>query len=312
MALVDDLIALARAHEPLEAFLEAATRRFGLEMSRYAVADEFGGLTALYRWAHASRLATSPPADVERLLEAVSQLLADLEEIATVVIPYVEADYALKIGTLEYERFTLECGNLRLRKQIELWRASCNRGEIPCAETVERILDETFARWEAEARARYREIEAARGYLAGPFMPAETATAIKTLYRSLVKRLHPDLHGELGKAGLRYWLRVQAAYEAHDLEVLQTLDALVERLVPVALGPATPGRRDLLQRQLDRLLARHQELMQSFPCKLRESLKDAAWVAQRRAEILAAIERETATAAFLRGVLIEIQAAARA
>lgn len=54
------------------------------------------------------------------------------------------------------------------------------------------------------------------------------AMALKTLYRTLAKRLHPD-HSDLEeKLRERRWNELQDAYHAHDLEVLQRIEAVCD------------------------------------------------------------------------------------
>ena len=52
--------------------------------------------------------------------------------------------------------------------------------------------------------------------------------AMKSLYRTLAKRLHPD-HSELEEAlRERRWHELQKAYDAHDLEALQRIEAVCD------------------------------------------------------------------------------------
>ncbi|MDX9768515.1 MAG: hypothetical protein RBT51_14320 [Ectothiorhodospiraceae bacterium] len=59
----------------------------------------------------------------------------------------------------------------------------------------------------------------------------EEAMSAKRLYRSLARRLHPDIVPDGGGNQRRYWDLVQIAYRAVDLELLTTLDILVPVVV---------------------------------------------------------------------------------
>ena len=55
------------------------------------------------------------------------------------------------------------------------------------------------------------------------------ADQIKAIYRTLARRLHPDVNASLTKAELHLWYDVQAAYESSDLFRLESLLAMVEQ-----------------------------------------------------------------------------------
>lgn len=65
-----------------------------------------------------------------------------------------------------------------------------------------------------------------QGKRTAPHSPQEAA--LKALYRTLAKRLHPD-HSDLEEdLRERRWHELQAAYEAHDLETLRRIDAVCD------------------------------------------------------------------------------------
>lgn len=58
--------------------------------------------------------------------------------------------------------------------------------------------------------------------------PAPETMALKSLYRTLAKRLHPD-HSDLEESlRERRWDELQIAYNAHDLEALQRIEAVCD------------------------------------------------------------------------------------
>lgn len=58
--------------------------------------------------------------------------------------------------------------------------------------------------------------------------PPHTSSRLKELYRSLVRRLHPDTQREMTAQKSEWWHQAQAAYEAGDLEQLEVILTLCE------------------------------------------------------------------------------------
>jgi hypothetical protein len=58
--------------------------------------------------------------------------------------------------------------------------------------------------------------------------PATESTRLKELYRSVVRRLHPDIQPEMTAQKTEWWHQAQAAYEASDVEQLEVILTLCE------------------------------------------------------------------------------------
>ena len=99
--------------------------------------------------------------------------------------------------------------------------------------------EEMFAQFEialAEEELRQRP--------AGPRAEKKPATAtpearLKEIYRILVRRLHPDLLAAKGAAVASIWHEVQEAYQARNLERLETLLALTQMQDGTEAGQAS-------------------------------------------------------------------------
>jgi len=57
---------------------------------------------------------------------------------------------------------------------------------------------------------------------------AERDLRIKTIYRTLARKLHPDINVELDRKRKDLWHQVQDAYDAKDIDRLETLSAMSE------------------------------------------------------------------------------------
>ena len=58
--------------------------------------------------------------------------------------------------------------------------------------------------------------------------PAQASARLKELYRSVVRRLHPDIQREMTAQKTEWWHQAQAAYEEGDVEQLEVILTLCE------------------------------------------------------------------------------------
>lgn len=92
---------------------------------------------------------------------------------------------------------------------------------------------------------------------------------IKEIYRTLVRRLHPDLQTDDTKVST-IWHDVQEAYEARNLDRLETLLALTEVQSGANGGTASLSQ---MQRALEELIRGVKAIQRS----IREAKRDPAW-----------------------------------
>jgi hypothetical protein len=113
---------------------------------------------------------------------------------------------------------------------------------------------------------------------ANPFQPAKQEkpsagreeARIKEIYRIMVRRLHPDLRADGDATVSAIWHEVQEAYEARNLDRLETLLALTE------MESGTNGGQASLS-QIRRALADFNRAIRAVQRSLREARRDPAW-----------------------------------
>jgi hypothetical protein len=107
--------------------------------------------------------------------------------------------------------------------------------------------------------------------VATPDSPADpTESRIKEIYRILVRRLHPDLRAGEDTTVSAVWHEVQEAYEARNLDRLETLLALTEAREDPAAGDAPLSQ---LRRAIKELARAIQAIKQSIS----EAKRNPAW-----------------------------------
>jgi hypothetical protein len=108
--------------------------------------------------------------------------------------------------------------------------------------------------------------------------PARAPARLKELYRSVVRRLHPDIQGEMTPQKTEWWHQAQAAYEAGDLEQLEVILTLCEI---GDSGTTAHTSASLLQR----ITARLKSSLREIKRQLRELRRDPAWNFSSRTDL---------------------------
>lgn len=124
---------------------------------------------------------------------------------------------------------------------------------------------------------------------------------IKSIYRRLAKRLHPDVLSSPDELARTYWQLTRRAMEREDLDLLRTLANVVDTGPVVGRTFETGGPNETAEEIL-RLIATIErerrtleEIRTSEPWTLRSRLDDDAWIARMRSgleEKIAEIEQE--------------------
>ncbi len=206
-----------------------------------------------------------------------------LEDSGSVVLGrYSEAfgDGLLRLQTLEIEA-------ARLKREIELIQAAINSGREIDYDGIQNILEREFAEWQARFEAEAARIANQRKVLDHLLDPAKART-LRDAFRTLVRRLHPDLHPAQSPATAELWHRVTAAYENQDIDELAALEILTRD--DTTLTP-TPDSMDALRSaveklrlHLDRLLLKLAARRKEWPFDQIPLLDDPAATEARRKE----------------------------
>ncbi len=185
------------------------------------------------------------------LREELAAAVADLEQLRTTLTVF-ESRYDARIGVLmvEVDRTDLEIAILRrrivaLQESIDAWRA--------IEETIEREFAAERERVNAEARdasgARKR-VEA----LPPPPVP-EVAAALRTQYRKLARKFHPDVAaGDVQRARHEDVMRrINVAMEMNDLGTLLDLELELPAVDLDIPGPTRSARISWATTEIARL-----------------------------------------------------------
>lgn len=236
--------------------------------------------------------------ECETLRDRLAQAIFDYEQLRFVIVPNLQADYQLKVGRYEYELFCAHLEEKRLRRTITLLQVAINRCESITPVQVAEQLTTEYAAWEFTLLQMAEELRSAKARMSHA-MTKEESEELHRLYRTLARRLHPDVNPGQGEYDQHLWQWAEDAYEQGNLRDLRALIAMIgpvsgEMVLPPAAGVPVldqwrrhaEGLRQQIQSQQDSITA----LEHDFPCSEREHLADAGWVAAQRVQNLTELQ----------------------
>lgn len=168
--------------------------------------------------------------DIKKLKEKIRFLRRELEDLypekehlVGVVCENIQRDYTLVFGSLEYKLYEAYCEYLRLRRKRDLIQAKVNRGEKPDMEAIESRLDEEFRDYKRRLDEQMEEINRAIEKSKLKLLPEEEQKELKTLYKAIVKRLHPDLNPSITEGEKELFYSATESYKLGDFNTLRII-----------------------------------------------------------------------------------------
>ena len=224
--------------------------------------------------------------DIRTLRSEIAKRILERDELQFHICKALEAEYMTKIGALEYKVYEFECKLWRIRRKIELIQAKLNRQEVVILPLIEKMLDEEFREYE-ERLTEYLQMVTEALWVANlDCLSPPEIEEIKTLYRRIMKSLHPDLNPNQSEEHQILFLQAVKAYSESDLHTLQTIDLLI-----TSISEPTSDDSDLeqmekqkveLTNRLEKLLAMIENIKNSFPYNTRELLQDEKRLSNRQ------------------------------
>ena len=234
-------------------------------------------------------------AETEKLRTELSMLLLERDELVFVICRNLETEYMLKIGGLEHQLYAKQCEAQRLKRKAELIQAALNRQEKPDFTRIERLLDKEFAAYQEKLDEQIYKMNEALKHSRAELLSPEDTKELKSLYRKIVKVLHPDLHPNISDAERQLFENAVTAYKNGDL---LSIRAIYET---IGDGPAAPDDADTIQvlmktkKHLEELIKGINEeiagIKDRYPYTERNLLADDAKVEERKAQLCSALEQ---------------------
>lgn len=228
-------------------------------------------------------------AEIEKLHTEMSMLLLERDELKYVECKNIEMQYMLTLGALEYKAFELHCAMLRLKRKIELIQAKKNRQEKVSVSAIEKLLDEEFAEYQKKLNDQINKMNAALERGKGEFLSAEETKELKSLYRTVVKALHPDIHPNVSEAQIKLFHNAVTAYENGDLNALRIIKEMVAE--PALPEPSENGltvlmkEKERITKTLDLIKEQIAEIKNSYPYNLKPIVQSEELTAEKKVDL---------------------------
>lgn len=192
----------------------------------------------------------------------------------------------LSIGYLECKAYELRCEILRLKRKIELIQSRINRREAIDMDSIELELDELFYEYQEELNRRMHQVTEALERKGQERLSKDNLKEFKSLYRSIVKALHPDLNPGRSENQDKLFYRAVEAYENGDLESLRVISTMIDG-EDFFEGSLLALNRilDQLHRSIESQRMAIDELESDFPFTMKEFLLDSRKVEEKQEEL---------------------------
>ena len=239
--------------------------------------------------------------EADRLRAELAALLLQRDDLRLVQGRRIEAAYLRRFGALELKVYEDYCECLRLKRKTTLLRARRNRREEIDGAEIEAELDSEFASYRAQMSEKLDEMNQALTTGDSKNRLTEAGKReLKTLYRTAVKALHPDLHPDGSEEREALLQRAMTAYQFRDLAGLRAVCEAVpgERAAEEPTMEALEAEVRELRRRVRSFNAELEQMKRSKPFSLRVYLEDEDRAAELEAELVGKLrelrERRTA------------------
>lgn len=233
--------------------------------------------------------------EVEKMRTELSMLLLERDELQFVICKNIETEYMLKLGSMEYKAYEAQCAALRLKRKLELIQAKKNRQETVILSEIEETLDNEFAEYQEQLDAQIDKMNDALERSKTAVLSDEENKELKTLYRKIVKALHPDMNLGVSKAQIQLFDNAVSAYKNGDLETLRMIYEMVgNNPLPEQHKDAMTQlveERERLQGLLKSIKESMDAIKSAYPYTMKGILEDTEKTAQKKQEFESILEQ---------------------
>ncbi|MDO5716813.1 MAG: J domain-containing protein [Tissierellia bacterium] len=230
----------------------------------------------------------------ERLRIEVSMLLMERDELRHVECKELEMIYMLSLGDLEFAIYDAYCQYERLKRKCGLIQMAINRKKQPDLKEIERILKEEFQAYQRKLEDIINKINEAHTWHKSPKMTDAEYKELKSLYRKIMKTLHPDVNPDATEEDFAIMEKAKAAYEEGDLYTMRLLMLIADKKEPVEQlnsMEALTQEIDRLKSYLERLHKEIQYIKSKEPYTYKEWIFDDEKVEEKRESLRAVLEK---------------------
>lgn len=152
----------------------------------------------------------------------LASLCEELEYIDRMLIPATQTSYLIKVGALRVEALQIQIDVMRTRRRIALLRSYLERGERVPLSALNYRINREFREWDERLLHEMVQIDHAKARFSS-LVTSEDEDEIRSLYRLLARKLHPEINPDQSEEGKAIWPAVHASYISRDVFQLKSL-----------------------------------------------------------------------------------------
>ena len=217
------------------------------------------------------------------------ELVEKQEDILYKKKNYLEAKYLGHFGYLYKLKLKLEIEIRRNKRKITLIQALINRNEKVDINKIEMILQEEMKEFEEELRQYQLKVDFSRQLLKSPIITDEELKEVKSIFRKLAKKLHPDINKNQNERSKNLWEQLQKAYQNNDLATLILLANIIDdEDYNVDNGNSLEKLKkdiQMLQEKINEIILNLEIVETIFPFNIQEKLEDVNWLDEEKSII---------------------------
>lgn len=146
-------------------------------------------------------------------------LLEEHEYDTRFMMPAVKNSYLIQVGALRAELLAVQIEIRKVRRRIALTKEG--------ASDISRRVADEFRQWDDRLRYEWSEIENAKAMFS--FMGhGEDMEEIRTIYRSLSRKMSPEVNAGQSEEAYAFWPSIKTAYITSDIFQLKALAMMAE------------------------------------------------------------------------------------
>ncbi|MDR3258830.1 MAG: J domain-containing protein [Fusobacteriaceae bacterium] len=167
--------------------------------------------------------------EIKTLKDEIVNLFQEKDFLIHHTCKLINVEYIKKIGFLEYEAYKYQCNMLRLKRKLTLIQTKINRQEPIDECEMEAQLDIEYSEYIKKMEKMATNVQDSLKMKESSLSEKE-AMEIKNIYRSLVKKLHPDLNPNRTPKETELFSLTVNAYENGDLNTLRIIEVLASNI----------------------------------------------------------------------------------
>ena len=204
----------------------------------------------------------------------------------------IMAQYAEIVGSLDMELARLDYKLARSAKKLAFIKSTLSFGQALINSRIETIVDAQTEKQLTELKTKEKLFQGKLEFMELVDTTGEASlNEIHECYKTLVKRLNPDITGHKEADDLRIYVLAQKAYQSLDIDQLRALVSITNSYDYQKCNFNAKSKSEdsldleLLLINLEKSAKKLEKIKGCHPYTLKEQLEDPKWMSQKRSEL---------------------------